>query len=365
MELREVTNMLPKREYTRYWEDVDERLIYAEHDDRSWLLAESIFGYKKADSLYIYHQGKLSAFYSDADTKEEARRGYNFYSKESNIAEVIEIKKEAKRKMDGFLKTHQKIQVIKMTTAKLSELIQKTLDCQTEALRAHFLDQPQFFENFESEDYFRHVKRFEALAKARYEYSRKAWSEGLGFNHQLFEEYGKRHGLTLPEAESMTRGELISGTLDKAILKERSDKYVIHSTFHAHEILSGSVVDEYIRTYEQHEDTGQVTGLIGNKGVVRARAFVLKNEHLNLKKLPKGMQKGMVLIVQNAWPELAVYYPLASAIVANEGGITSHGVVVAREFKIPCIVRTHIATKIFNTGDMVEVDADRGVVRKI
>jgi len=120
-----------------------------------------------------------------------------------------------------------------------------------------------------------------------------------------------------------------------------------------------------MQMYEQHEDTGQVTGLIGNKGIVRARAFVLKNEHLNLKKLPEGMQKGTVLIVQNAWPELASYYPLASAIVTNEGGITSHGVVVAREFGIPCIVRTHIGTKIFNTGDMVEVDANTGTVKII
>lgn len=355
--------MLKKREYTRYWEDVDERLIYAEHDDRSWLLAESMFGYTKADSLHIYHQEKLSAFYSDKDTKEEARVGYDFYSKEDNVARFIEIKEEAKRKMDAFLLSHKNLRVVDISTPELVTLIQKTLDYQTEALNAHFLDQPQFFERFESESDVTCVKRFEVLAKARYEYSRKAWSEGLGFNHKLFEEYGKRHGLTLPEAESMTREELTLGTFNKAILKERSDKYVIHSTFHAHKILSGSVVDEYIRTYEQHEDTGQVTGLIGNKGVVRAQAFVLKNEHLNLWKLPQGMQKGMVLIVQNAWPELAAYYPLASAIVANEGGITSHGVVVAREFGIPCIVRTHIATKIFNTGDMVEVDADKGVVK--
>ena len=94
---------MQKRPYTLYWEDVDERLIYAQHDDRSWLLAEEMLGYKKADSLYIYHQGKLSAFYSKKDTEEEARLGYEFYSDEKNVAEVIEIKKESKRKMDAFL----------------------------------------------------------------------------------------------------------------------------------------------------------------------------------------------------------------------------------------------------------------------
>jgi len=359
---RRLKHDMQKRPYTLYWEDVDERLIYAQHDDRSWLLAEEMLGYKKADSLYIYHQGKLSAFYSKKDTEEEARLGYEFYSDEKNVAEVIEIKKESKRKMDAFLLSGKDLRPADISTPALVERMLQTLDYQTEALRAHFLDQPQFFERFESEGDVGHVERFEALGKARYEYSRQAWSLGLGFNHRLFEEYGRRSGLCQAEAESMTREELASGIFDRGLLKERSDKYVIHSAFHEHTIISGSAVDEYIQTYERHEDTGQVTGLIGNKGIVRARAFVLKNEHLDLRKLPAGMEKGMVLIVQNAWPELAAYYPLASAIVANEGGITSHGVVVAREFGIPCIVATRIGTKVFNTGDMVEVDAERGVV---
>ena len=77
------------------------------------------------------------------------------------------------------------------------------------------------------------------------------------------------------------------------------------------------------------------------------------------------MKKGMVLVVQNAWPELAQYYKLASAIVTNEGGITSHGVIVAREMGIPCVVGTKIATRVLKNGDMVEVDATKGVVKKI
>ena len=42
-----------------------------------------------------------------------------------------------------------------------------------------------------------------------------------------------------------------------------------------------------------------------------------------------------------------------------------HAAIVAREMKKPCIVGTKIATKIFKDGDMVEVDAEKGVVRKI
>jgi len=55
----------------------------------------------------------------------------------------------------------------------------------------------------------------------------------------------------------------------------------------------------------------------------------------------------------------------SSAIVTDEGGITSHAAISAREFGIPCIVGTHGATKFFQDGDTVEVDADQGVIKKL
>ena len=53
----------------------------------------------------------------------------------------------------------------------------------------------------------------------------------------------------------------------------------------------------------------------------------------------------------------------ASAFVTNEGGVTSHAAIVSREMNKPCIIGTKIATHILKDGDLVEVDADKGVVR--
>ena len=55
----------------------------------------------------------------------------------------------------------------------------------------------------------------------------------------------------------------------------------------------------------------------------------------------------------------------AAAFVTDEGGITCHAAIIAREMKKPCIVGTKIATQILHDGDLVEVDADKGVVRII
>jgi len=53
----------------------------------------------------------------------------------------------------------------------------------------------------------------------------------------------------------------------------------------------------------------------------------------------------------------------ASAIVTNVGGITCHAAIVSRELKIPCIIGTKIATKVLKDGDLVEVDAQKGIVK--
>lgn len=55
----------------------------------------------------------------------------------------------------------------------------------------------------------------------------------------------------------------------------------------------------------------------------------------------------------------------AAAIITDEGGLTCHASIVSRELNIPCIVGLKIVTKIFKDGDIVEVDATKGTVKKM
>lgn len=64
-------------------------------------------------------------------------------------------------------------------------------------------------------------------------------------------------------------------------------------------------------------------------------------------------------------PNTVPYLSRVRAIVTDEGGITSHAAIVSRELRIPCIIGTKIATKVLKDGDVVEVDAKKGIVRKI
>jgi len=76
-------------------------------------------------------------------------------------------------------------------------------------------------------------------------------------------------------------------------------------------------------------------------------------------------KKGEVLITYMTTMEFTPVFRKARAIVTDEGGMSSHAAIVSREFKLPCIVGTKIATKVLKDGDKVEVDANKGIVRKL
>lgn len=75
--------------------------------------------------------------------------------------------------------------------------------------------------------------------------------------------------------------------------------------------------------------------------------------------------KGEILVTTMTEPNLINVMKKAAAIVTNQGGMTSHAAIVSRELNIPCVVATFHATEIFKTGDIIEVDANKGIVSKI
>jgi pyruvate,water dikinase len=65
------------------------------------------------------------------------------------------------------------------------------------------------------------------------------------------------------------------------------------------------------------------------------------------------------------FPSMIMAMERAAAFVTDEGGILCHAAIIAREMKKPCVIATKNATKAFKDGDLIEVDANTGIVRKI
>ncbi len=109
---------------------------------------------------------------------------------------------------------------------------------------------------------------------------------------------------------------------------------------------------------EKSEKSETLKGQIACKGKVTGIVRVIFDPHDD-----KGFQQGDILVTSMTRPEFVPIMKKAGAVVTNEGGITCHAAIVSRELNIPCIIGTKIATQVLKDGDMVEVDADNGVVR--
>ncbi|MDD5341485.1 MAG: PEP-utilizing enzyme [Patescibacteria group bacterium] len=108
-----------------------------------------------------------------------------------------------------------------------------------------------------------------------------------------------------------------------------------------------------------------IEGKVGNKGQAIGRVIILRAEDYYNKEKIKSLnrEKQYILVTPMTTPKLVPYVKNALGFVTDEGGITCHAAIVSRELGIPCIIGTKIATKVLKDGDLVEVDADNGVVK--
>ena len=98
-------------------------------------------------------------------------------------------------------------------------------------------------------------------------------------------------------------------------------------------------------------------GLPASPGIAYGRARVI----LDIKEA-KDFEKGDILVTRMTDPDWVPLMKIASAIVTDEGGMTSHAAIVSRELGIPAVVGTGNATKVIKDGQEITVDAIRGII---
>ncbi|MDA8237529.1 MAG: PEP-utilizing enzyme [Chloroflexi bacterium] len=113
--------------------------------------------------------------------------------------------------------------------------------------------------------------------------------------------------------------------------------------------------DKFYRSIEN--EPGRVKGIAGSPGVVEGVARVVGSEAEF-----DSLQVGEILVCQMTNPAWQVLYGKIIAVVTDAGGTVSHPAVLAREYGIPAVVGTSVATYKIRTGDRVRVDGNAGVV---
>jgi phosphohistidine swiveling domain-containing protein len=114
------------------------------------------------------------------------------------------------------------------------------------------------------------------------------------------------------------------------------------------------------RQKKSSADIGMVefAGYSAQKGKVIGKVFIAHTAQEAIK-----ITKENILVTSMTTPDYVQAMKKSLAIITNEGGVLCHAAIISREFGIPCIIGTKIATQALKDGDLVEVDADHGIVR--
>jgi len=109
------------------------------------------------------------------------------------------------------------------------------------------------------------------------------------------------------------------------------------------------------------EDTNiSLTGDVAYKKDIIGKVCIIYNEN----DFDKFESKD-ILVTPMTIPKFMKIIKMASGIITDEGGITCHASIIARELKIPCVVGCKNATKVLRDGDLIKIDGATGNIIKL
>ncbi len=113
----------------------------------------------------------------------------------------------------------------------------------------------------------------------------------------------------------------------------------------------------YFEGLKADPHTTQLKGFPASAGTYKGRARVM----LSATEL-FDLEEGEILVTEATSPNWTTAFAIIGACVCDGGGSLTHAATVSREYGIPCVVGTSVATQRINTGDLIEVDGTRGIV---
>lgn len=191
-----------------------------------------------------------------------------------------------------------------------------------------------------------------------------------GTYRPIFLRISRIFNFTLTDVANMTLKEIFDG-LDKGISSEQrmlitkrakeGYGYIVVSPPHKSFLVVGDAVDKVYNFFATQLDKTYVKKIKGQcvfGGKVNGIARVIID-----KKNASELKENEILVVPMTSPEFFSGIKKCMGLVTNNGGITCHAAIMAREFGKPCIVGTKIATDVIKTGQRIVLDADKGIVR--
>lgn len=382
-----------KTKYTFLWRE--------NYVDYLWATNVTVPAYFQKEGVLIYEQHQLSAYASDKELEQSSEIGNNLFRNheyknvfaklktvvEKNSVTVLQYSKPYLREMShrellgsyenlfesmrNFVNQYRYTEPYYLTTieASLDRSLQKKESDQERRvhLKVRLLSNPDNKQDIQTA---RMVKLLHEISKERFEAKRMdaAMSDCA---ENLLEETARRVSMAVTQVSSLTKTELEQLLLDNV----KPDINTVNKRKHTFALeVKNPNIKEYVGEEfgdfkasiisDEQLTSKQVLGSTAFPGRVTGKAIVLPpiSTTEEYEEFIDKFKDGSVLVAPMTSPELVPIFKKVIAIITDEGGITSHAALIAREMKIPCIVGTSYATKLIRNDMDLLIDATKGEV---
>ena len=320
----------------------------------------------------LFKQTTLHCYYVNDRIGKDQKDGYRYFSSKGKFEWYL----EHAEKMITKLKEREKL-VKGVDLSRVSDKQLQTMFYNFVKLLNYFSDfytrtEAEKMRRFESESDLNMKEVLFSVGKMRLKLRKSIEGILKILLGEISEEIVKRYGIKMKDWFFYDYQDVTNLFLGRHINQKKIDLrkkgYAFLRLHGRDELMVGT---DYKRAWDLMQDmtkptkSKELTGMAVFPGKVKGRVGLMRHDVGDLSKKIQAFREGDILVTENTTPRIIAACKKASAIVTDEGGVLCHAAIISREMKKPCIVGTKQATQILKDGDMIEVDADHGIVKII
>lgn len=366
---RPITTLTGKAKTTTYFKKEDYILSF-------WARGVSVFvtdihveAYRALEVLYMIDHGMFKQYFTKKAYEQALDRGLAFYSHKSAFNDY---QKDLSLHCDRF-KAFFASEIIGKETLSQKEVIlffEYTKKLCGDYAKMNFESTDKAFMHQDKNPIIRKnllgVAAFKDVVRA---FMNTVLFETGGYSNQLFTILGKQFQFAPSLFDHCTQQEILDlftgNTPLESSLVQRPEAFV--ESYNLDRFCEGKDAETILQEFKEEVSYSDVIqGQVASPGKVSGTVKVIPVDYSDLDRVHAEIDKmkpGDILVAETTAPELMIACKKAGAIVTDMGGLMSHAAIVARELGKPCIVGTKSATKVLSDGDLVEVNAGKGIVK--
>ncbi|MFA6406461.1 MAG: PEP-utilizing enzyme [Patescibacteria group bacterium] len=319
----------------------------------------------------MYKNSVVHRYYINQRIKNEHEQGYKYFKRPKSFVKYTQDSDKILKRIQSAKFKFSKTKPRSLSDKKIHELFNDFLDLLNSFSELYTKTEAEKLRRFEATNNQKIKEALFEVGKIRLRLRRQGEGIFQILLGKVLKEIVRRFGVKVKdwffynfqEAQALFQGRKVS----PKVIAQRQKGYALLKMNGRSELLIGKDFKkawQLVKSLTQ-EDKKELRGQSAYPGRVKGKVELIQHNTRSLTDKVKRFKKGNILVTEMTTPATIVACKKASAIVTDEGGVLCHAAIISREFKKPCIVGTKQATQILKDGDLIEVDANEGLVKFI